>query len=49
MAKDFPDAGSYAYHPPVAAPEAYMPVIKVVPTVPANQSNRPVPQPVPSE
>jgi hypothetical protein len=46
MAKDFPDAGSYAYHPPSVTEEPPMPVVKVVPSMPASQSDRPQVRPV---
>lgn len=49
MAKDFPDLGMFAYHPPTAT-EAYTPpVVKVVPSVPASQSDRPQLRPIPTE
>lgn len=44
MAKDMPD--SYAYHPP-SQEEAYVPpIVKIVPSVPASQSDRPQLRPV---
>lgn len=44
MGKDFPDGG-FAYHPP--ARDDYMPtVVKVVPSMPASQSDRPPLRPV---
>lgn len=46
MGKDFPDPGSYAHHDPdedAAFPSTF---VKIVPSVPASQSERPQLRPV---
>lgn len=46
MGKSFPDPGDYAHVPP-DQDVAHMPaVIKVIPTVPASQSDRPQLRPI---
>lgn len=45
MAKDFPDS-SFAYHPPAEDAAYVPPVVKIIPTVPAAQAERPQLRPV---
>lgn len=44
MGKDFPDPGNYAYKP--SMPDDVPSVIKIVPSMPASQSERPQLRPV---
>ena len=44
MAKDFPDPGMFAYKP--SAPDDVPMTVKIVPSMPASQSERPQLRPV---
>lgn len=46
MGKDFPDPGMFAHMPPAPATPSTDSFVKVVPTVPASQSDRPQLRPV---